>query len=145
MKRRILASLTIVLLIVSNLPALSLSQVNRAVAQGRGGAVASVDHDATEVGINVLKAGGNAIDAAVATTAALGVTEPFSTGIGGGGFMLIYLKAKNQLITLDGREEAPVAANLNITNYHGYKIYNMGLPSSGGVTGKEVMNDEYGG
>jgi gamma-glutamyltranspeptidase / glutathione hydrolase len=114
MKQRILVSLTIALLIFSNLPALSLSQVSSAVAQGRGGAVASVDRDATKIGIQVLKAGGNAIDAAVATTAALGVTDPFSTGIGGGGFMMIYLKAKNQIITLDGREEAPAVANLNL-------------------------------
>jgi gamma-glutamyltranspeptidase / glutathione hydrolase len=112
--RRTLISLAIAGLLISNLPALSLSEANPSVAQGRGGAVASVDRDATEIGINVLKAGGNAIDAAVATTAALGVTDPFSTGIGGGGFMIIYLKAKHQIITLDGREAAPATANLHL-------------------------------
>ncbi|MEO1592494.1 MAG: gamma-glutamyltransferase [Cyanobacteria bacterium J06632_22] len=76
------------------------------VSTGRGGAVASVDRDATQVGINVLRAGGNAVDAAVATAAALGVTEPFSAGIGGGGFMVIR-QPDGQVITLDGREEAP--------------------------------------
>jgi gamma-glutamyltranspeptidase / glutathione hydrolase len=79
------------------------------VAMGRGGAVASVDRQATAIGIEVLKQGGNAIDAAVATAAALGVTEPFSAGIGGGGFMMIYLKDKHQVITLDGREQAPAS------------------------------------
>lgn len=79
------------------------------VAQGRGGAVASVDRQATQIGIQVLQAGGNAVDAAVATAAALGVTEPFSAGIGGGGFMVIYLKDSNRVITLDGRETAPAA------------------------------------
>jgi gamma-glutamyltranspeptidase/glutathione hydrolase len=79
------------------------------LAQGHGGAVTSVDQQATQIGIAVLKAGGNAIDAAVATAAALGVTEPFSAGIGGGGFMVIYLKNGNRVITLDGRETAPSA------------------------------------
>ncbi len=114
MKRSIFVSLTIAFFIFANLPVLSFAPPNPAIAQGRGGAVASVDRDATNIGINVLKAGGNAIDAAVATTAALGVTDPFSTGIGGGGFMLIYLKAKNRIITIDGRETAPAIANINL-------------------------------
>lgn len=112
--RSFLVSFTIAILIISGFPVLSQSQINPAVAQGYGGAVTSVDRQATQVGINVLKAGGNAIDAAVATTAALGVTDPFSTGIGGGGFMMIYLKAKNQIVTLDGREEAPASADVNL-------------------------------
>ncbi|MCU0565547.1 MAG: gamma-glutamyltransferase [Oculatellaceae cyanobacterium Prado106] len=81
------------------------------VAQGRGGAVASVDRLATRIGIETLQAGGNAIDAAVATAAVLGVTEPFSAGVGGGDFMMIYLKAEDRVITLDGREEAPASAH----------------------------------
>ena len=79
------------------------------VASGAGGAVASVDVDASHIGIEVLRQGGNAVDAAVATAAALGVTEPFSAGIGGGGFMMIYLREQDRVITLDGREEAPAA------------------------------------
>jgi gamma-glutamyltranspeptidase / glutathione hydrolase len=114
MKRSIFVSFTIAFFIYANLPALSFVPPNPAIAQGRTGAVASVDRDATKIGINVLKAGGNAIDAAVATTAALGVTDPFSTGIGGGGFMLIYLKAKNRVITIDGREEAPATTTIDL-------------------------------
>ncbi|NEQ51167.1 MAG: gamma-glutamyltransferase [Leptolyngbya sp. SIO3F4] len=79
------------------------------VAVGSGGAVASVDADASRIGIEVLRQGGNAVDAAVATAAALGVTDPFSAGIGGGGFMVIYLHDQDRVITLDGREEAPAA------------------------------------
>ncbi|MEM9265969.1 MAG: gamma-glutamyltransferase [Cyanobacteria bacterium P01_F01_bin.13] len=76
-------------------------------AYGSGGAVASVDVDASRIGIEVLRQGGNAVDAAVATAAALGVSDPFSAGIGGGGFMMIYLHDQDRVITLDGREEAP--------------------------------------
>src|SRR3954470_8729206 len=77
------------------------------VMTGSGGAVASVDRDASQVGIDVLARGGNAADAAVATAAALGVTEPYSTGIGGGGFLVYYDARSKKVSTIDGRETAP--------------------------------------
>ncbi len=76
-------------------------------AFGSGGAVSSVDPEATEAGLSVLRAGGNAVDAAVATAAALGVTEPFSSGIGGGGYFVYYDARAGRVRTLDGRETAP--------------------------------------
>ncbi|MFJ9695211.1 gamma-glutamyltransferase [Kitasatospora sp. NPDC101183] len=75
-------------------------------AVGWGGAVASVDADATAAGIEVLKQGGNAVDAAVAAAAALGVTEPYSSGIGGGGYFVYYDHATGRVHTIDGREVA---------------------------------------
>ena len=60
----------------------------------------------TQAAIDTLKAGGNAVDAAVAAAAVLGVTEPFSCGIGGGGFMVIRT-ADGDVTTIDGREKAP--------------------------------------
>ena len=75
---------------------------------GHGGAAASVETIATQAAIDTLKKGGNAIDAAVAAAGVLGVTEPFSCGVGGGGFMLIRT-ADGRLTTIDGRETAPEA------------------------------------
>jgi gamma-glutamyltranspeptidase / glutathione hydrolase len=79
------------------------------VAVGRSGAVSSVDAYASQIGMRVLARGGNAADAAVATAAALGVTEPFSAGIGGGGYFVFYNAKTGKVTTIDGRETAPAA------------------------------------
>jgi gamma-glutamyltranspeptidase/glutathione hydrolase len=79
------------------------------VMTGTGGAVATVDRDASQVGIDVLRSGGNAADAAIATAAALGVTEPYSAGIGGGGFLVYYDAKRRSVFTIDGRETAPAS------------------------------------
>ncbi|NKI44183.1 gamma-glutamyltransferase [Streptomyces physcomitrii] len=81
------------------------------VAVGHGGVVASVDADASAAGIEVLRKGGNAVDAAVATAAALGVTEPYSAGVGGGGYFVYYDARTRSVHTLDGRETAPLSAD----------------------------------
>ena len=77
------------------------------VATGTGGAVATISAQASQSALAILNQGGNAIDAAVAAAAALGVTDPFSCGIGGGGFMVIYLAKDQRAITIDHRETAP--------------------------------------
>src|SRR5881275_2962971 len=82
-------------------------QASSPTAVGTGGAAASVDRDATRTAIEVLRNGGNAIDAAVAANATLGVTEPYVAGIGGGGFMVVYLAHSHKVVTIDGRETAP--------------------------------------
>ncbi len=76
---------------------------------GRDGGAATVDRLATQAAVDTLRDGGNATDAAVTAAAVLGVTEPFSCGIGGGGFMVSYDARARQVTTLDQRERAPAA------------------------------------
>ena len=75
------------------------------------GMVVSQEAIASQVGVDILEAGGNAIDAAVATGFALAVTLPRAGNLGGGGFMLVYLAEENKTIAIDYREMAPMAAN----------------------------------
>src|SRR5208283_3407699 len=77
-------------------------------AFGVHGMVVSESEDAARAGVEILKQGGNAVDAAVATALAVGVTNPASCGIGGGGFMLIYMAKAKAFYALDYRETAPL-------------------------------------
>ena len=75
----------------------------------QNGMVAAQEKRATRVGVEILQAGGNAIDAAVAVGFALAVTHPQAGNIGGGGFMLVHLSGRNETIAIDYRETAPAA------------------------------------
>ena len=77
-------------------------------AIGSGGAAATVDVLATEAAVEALRRGANAVDAAVVAAGVLGVVEPFSAGIGGGGFMVIRTSS-GRVTTIDHRETAPAA------------------------------------
>ncbi|MFJ3781569.1 gamma-glutamyltransferase [Streptomyces sp. NPDC090093] len=104
------------------------------VATGYGGAVASVDADASAAGIEILRKGGNAVDAAVAVAAALGVTEPYSAGIGGGGYFVYYDAKSRSVHTVDGRETAPRSADANLFRENGVPIpFEEGMTSGRGV------------
>ncbi|MEV6394345.1 gamma-glutamyltransferase [Streptomyces sp. NPDC051907] len=108
--------------------------VKTPVAAGYGGAVSSVDADASAAGIEVLRRGGNAVDAAVATAAALGVTEPYSAGIGGGGYFVYYDARSRQVHTVDGRETAPRSADASLFLENGKPIpFEEGMTSGRGV------------
>ncbi|MGW5326667.1 gamma-glutamyltransferase [Streptomyces sp. NPDC004014] len=101
------------------------------VAVGYGGAVSSVDADASAAGIEVLKKGGNAVDAAVATAAALGVTEPYSAGVGGGGYFVYYDARTRTVHTIDGRETAPLSADSGLFTENGKPLAFADAVSSG--------------
>jgi gamma-glutamyltranspeptidase / glutathione hydrolase len=105
---RILVVAALAIVLVDPQVALADGDEKRPTAVGRGGAAATVDLLGTRAAIDTLKAGGNAVDAAVAAAAVLGVTEPYSCGIGGGGFMVIRTR-DGKITTIDSREESPLA------------------------------------
>jgi gamma-glutamyltranspeptidase/glutathione hydrolase len=138
-----------------------LLQSNNAIGQtyARNGMVASSNKTASQVGIDILKKGGNAIDASVATAFALAVTHPSAGNIGGGGF-LVFLDASGTATTIDFREKAPLKAsptmfldtqgNITIgTNLHGQEAASnhigaksIGVP--GTVAGLYMAHQKYG-
>jgi gamma-glutamyltranspeptidase / glutathione hydrolase len=77
--------------------------------QGRNGMVSTASYHATMAGLETLRAGGNAFDAAAVVQLVLTVTEPYASGIGGGLFMMLYDAEAGEVISIDGREEAPKA------------------------------------
>jgi gamma-glutamyltranspeptidase/glutathione hydrolase len=97
------------LLLLPALAPLPARAAAAAPAVAREGMVVTSQADATRAGVAMLEEGGNAVDAAVAAAFALGVTEPFAAGIGGGSFLLIRL-ADGSVVAIDARETAPAAA-----------------------------------
>jgi gamma-glutamyltranspeptidase / glutathione hydrolase len=81
------------------------------VVTGYGGAVVSDTIESTQAGIDILKKGGTAADAAVAVAATLGVTDPYVAGLGGGGYFVYYDARTRQVLTIDGRETTPRAGS----------------------------------
>lgn len=75
------------------------------------GVVAADDGRCSEIGVLMLKKGGHAVDAAVATTLCVGVVNPSSSGIGGGAFMVVRSSSTSQAQAFDSRETAPLAAS----------------------------------
>src|ERR1022692_1202939 len=101
------------LLVLAGLLSSILQGASPQPVHARNGMVVSVEENASRAGMEVLRAGGNAIDAAVATGLALAVTHPTAGNIGGGGFMLIRFK-DDRATFIDFRERAPAAASRNM-------------------------------
>ena len=93
--------------------------VGRSVVMARQGMVATSQPLATEVGVSILKQGGNAIDAAIATALTLGVVEPVSTGIGGDAFLLYYSAADGKIYGLNGSGRCPRQLTLEALRQRG--------------------------
>ncbi|MFC4349139.1 gamma-glutamyltransferase [Kordiimonas lipolytica] len=117
----------------------------------RNGMVVSQETFASEAGREILEKGGNVVDAAVATGFALAVTHPQAGNLGGGGFMMIYLRAEDRVIALDYREMAPAAAHRDMfldengdvdDNLVQYTMKASGVP--GTVMGLTTALEKYG-
>ncbi len=101
------------------------------------GVVAAAHPLAAQAGLEVLQKGGNAIDAAIATSFTLGVVEPNASGLGGGGFAIVYVAKEKKSYVVDYRETAPLAAKLS-----SYKVDEKGKPiddAMGLVTGYQSV------
>lgn len=121
-----------------------------APAEGENGMVVTAQHLATDVGVEVLKAGGNAVDAAVAVGYALAVTYPTAGNLGGGGFMTIRL-ADGKTTFLDFRERAPKAATKTMyLDEKGDPVPGastdtyLAIGTPGSVAGLELAREKYG-
>ena len=115
------------------------------------GMVASQEKRASEIGLAILKQGGNAVDAAYAMAYALAVTLPRAGNIGGGGFMLLYSAKDKQVYAIDYREKAPMHASANMfltenltvdSDKSRYSLYAVGVP--GTVAGFELARERFG-
>lgn len=133
---------------IALLPALSFAQ--QSTTTYRNGIVVCAYPDASQVGTDILKKGGNAVDAAVAVQFALAVTLPEAGNIGGGGFM-VYRSANGSTNTLDYREKAPAKANRDMfLDAQGNVVPNMSLATHqasgvpGSVDGMVQAHQKYG-
>jgi gamma-glutamyltranspeptidase/glutathione hydrolase len=150
-----LATLAALLATVALFPPVAPAQVasppKTPTAVGSGGAAATVDPIATQAAIDVLRSGANAVDAAVAAAGVLGVVEPFSCGIGGGGFMVIYDAKRRRVDTIDSRETAPAAFQPESFQENGQPIpfaeavtSGLGVGVPGTVRGWQAALDHHG-
>ena len=108
--------------------------------------VVSPNREVSQAGLSILKAGGNAVDAAVASSFAMSVVRPQSTGIGGGGFIMVYLKEKKKTIAIDCREKAPVKATSKLYGGDTSKSLDgpLGVAVPGLVSGLWKAYQKYG-
>lgn len=101
----------------------------------KGAMISAADPRAVEAGLDVLRAGGHAVDAAIAVHAVLGLVEPQSSGLGGGAFMLVYERESGEVTVYDGRETAPMAADENLFVIDGEVLGFLPAWQSGLATG----------
>ncbi len=135
-------------LITSN--ALYSQSITKPLVESKKGMVVTTHPLATEIGLSILKKGGNAIDAAIAVNFALAVCHPSAGNIGGGGF-LVYRNAQGKVFALDYREKAPLASSKDmyldasgnvIPEKSSVGVFSVGVP--GTVAGMEAMHRKFG-
>lgn len=118
--------------------------------KGKRGMVVAAHPLAAEAGLEMLKKGGNAVDAAIATTFALNAAEPFASGIGGGGFMVIYLAHDKKITAINFREKAPAKSHPEMylengkTNEMLRRTHGLAVGVPGALAGWSYALDKYG-
>jgi gamma-glutamyltranspeptidase / glutathione hydrolase len=141
---RVLVGACLLGLALASLPLLPAPAANDKPAKERHGMVVAVSPTGAEVGRDILKQGGTAVDAAAATAFALAVTWPAAGNLGGGGFMLIYPGDKAEPVVIDYREVAPLAASKTMftkkDNWYSPKA--VGVP--GTVAGLALAHARFG-
>jgi gamma-glutamyltranspeptidase/glutathione hydrolase len=150
--RAITTSALIAALLLVSLNPTATRAASREPVRARHGIVASTNELASNVGVEIMKRGGNAVDAAIAVAFALAVTHPAAGNLGGGGFMMIRLK-DGRTTAIDYREMAPAAATRNVyLDKNGNVIEGEGGPLEGyraagvpgTVRGMELALKKYG-
>lgn len=130
--------------------ALYSQSITKPLVESKKGMVVTTHPLATEIGLSILKKGGNAIDAAIAVNFALAVCHPSAGNIGGGGF-LVYRNAQGKVFALDYREKAPLASSKDmyldasgnvIPEKSSIGVFSVGVP--GTVAGMEAMHRKFG-
>lgn len=118
-------------------------ETHRSTVMGRRGMVAAAHPLASLAGLRMLMAGGNAIDAAVATMAALNVVEPYMSGLGGGGVMLLHL-AQGETVMLDYGGQIPAAADASLLDATSVDVGAKSLTAPGSPAGWLAALERYG-
>tara|TARA_B110000977_G_scaffold41643_1_gene56175 strand:- start:26479 stop:28140 length:1662 start_codon:yes stop_codon:yes gene_type:complete len=137
--------LVFVLLLTSHAVAIAKSAETQTQA-----AVVTAHPLASQVGKEIIAAGGNAFDAAVAVSLALAVVEPYGSGLGGGGFWMLHSAAEGEDVMVDGREVAPLAAHPNLYRNNDGSISKDSVngPRAAGIPGMlaalELISQRYG-
>jgi gamma-glutamyltranspeptidase/glutathione hydrolase len=151
MRRMLLPVLAAALIAAPAAAHQSAAPAKQPTAVGAGGAAATVDQQATKAAVEVLRHGGNAVDAAVGAASVLGVVEPYSCGIGGGGFMTIYSARDGKVHTIDSRETAPAAMRANgpnsfagLTTFESQRVSGMSVGVPGTLRAWQKALDEFG-
>jgi len=138
MKTKIISLLTIFFVCTNVFPQVSYIDYTSPFhpTVNKSGMVVSQNIESSNIGIEILNMGGNAIDAAVAVGFSLAITLPRAGNLGGGGFMLVYIKEKNEIFSIDYRSKSPLRSNLK-------EIFNANLPQDYNSINRDLVKYGY--
>ena len=138
------AILAFALFLLSGQPSIAGDFKTLSEAKGKNGAVVTVCPHASRVGLDILKSGGNGVDAAIAVQFALAVTWPSAGNIGGGGFMMIHPPGGKDVVCVEYRERAPKAATAKMFSPTDGRFTHKIVGVPGTVHGMFTAHQKYG-